>query len=62
MITRTARIQLLGLLLITVLGVGYVGLRYAGFGGLLGATTYPVHMQLADSGGIFTGPTSPTVE
>lgn len=55
MITRTARIQLLGLLLITVLGVGYVGFRYAGFGGLIGATTYPVHVQLADSGGIFTG-------
>lgn len=55
MITRTARIQLLGLLLVTVLGVGYVGFRYAGFGSLLGATTYPVHMQLADSGGIFTG-------
>lgn len=55
MITRTARVQLLGLLLVTVLGVGYVGFRYAGFGSLLGATTYPVHMQLADSGGIFTG-------
>jgi phospholipid/cholesterol/gamma-HCH transport system substrate-binding protein len=55
MITRTARIQLLGLLLVTLLGVGYVGFRYAGFGSLLGATTYPVHVQLADSGGIFTG-------
>jgi phospholipid/cholesterol/gamma-HCH transport system substrate-binding protein len=54
-ITRTARIQLLGLVLITLLGVGYVGFRYAGFGSLLGATTYPVHVQLADSGGIFTG-------
>jgi phospholipid/cholesterol/gamma-HCH transport system substrate-binding protein len=55
MITRTVRIQLLGLLLITVLGVGYVGFRYAGFGSVLGATTYPVRVQLADSGGIFTG-------
>jgi phospholipid/cholesterol/gamma-HCH transport system substrate-binding protein len=55
MITKTARIQLLGLLLITVIGVGYVGFRYAGFGSLLGATTYPVHVQLGDSGGIFTG-------
>jgi len=51
MITRTARVQLLGLLLVTVLGVGWVGLRYAGFG----AAPYPVHVQLADSGGIFTG-------
>jgi phospholipid/cholesterol/gamma-HCH transport system substrate-binding protein len=55
LLTRTARIQLLGLLLITVLGVGYVGFRYAGFGSVLGATTYPVRVQLADSGGIFTG-------
>ncbi|HEY0813831.1 MAG TPA: MlaD family protein [Pseudonocardia sp.] len=55
MITRTARVQLLGLLLVTLLGVGYVGFRYAGFGNLLGASTYPVHVQSADSGGIFTG-------
>jgi phospholipid/cholesterol/gamma-HCH transport system substrate-binding protein len=50
-ITRTVRVQLLGLLLVTVLGVGFVGLRYAG----IGAASYPVHVQLADSGGIFTG-------
>jgi len=50
-ITRGVRVRLLGLLLVTVLGVGYVGFRYAG----LGAATYPVHVQLADSGGIFTG-------
>ncbi len=55
MITRTARLQLLALLLVTLVGVGYVGFRYAGFGNLLGATTYPVQMKLADSGGIFTG-------
>ncbi len=55
MITRRVRVQLLGLLLVTVLGVGWVGFRYAGFGALSGATTYPVHVQLADSGGIFTG-------
>jgi phospholipid/cholesterol/gamma-HCH transport system substrate-binding protein len=51
MITRRVRVQLLGLLLVTVLGVGYVGFRYAG----LHAATYPVHLQPADSGGIFTG-------
>ena len=38
-----------------MLGVGYVGFRYAGFGSAFGATTYPVRVQLADSGGIFTG-------
>lgn len=55
MISRRVRLQLFGLLLIAVLGVGYTGFRYAGFGSLLGATTYPVTMQLTDSGGIFTG-------
>jgi phospholipid/cholesterol/gamma-HCH transport system substrate-binding protein len=54
-ITRTVRLQLFGLLLIAVFGVGYTGFTYAGLGNLLGATTYPVTMQLADSGGIFTG-------
>ena len=55
MLTRTARVQLLALLLVTIVGVGWTGFRYAGFGRLLGATTYPVQVQLADSGGIFTG-------
>ena len=55
MITRRVRLQLFGLLLIAVFGVGYVGFRYADLGRLLGATTYPVTMQLTDSGGIFTG-------
>lgn len=55
MLTRTARVQLLALLLVTIVGVGWTGFRYAGFGSLLGATTYPVTVRLADSGGIFTG-------
>lgn len=55
MISRRVRLQLFGLLLIAVIGVGYTGFRYAGLGSLLGATTYPVTMQLADSGGIFSG-------
>jgi phospholipid/cholesterol/gamma-HCH transport system substrate-binding protein len=54
-ITRIVRIQLVAFLVVTLLGVGYAGFRYAGFGNLFGATTYPVRMQLADSGGIFTG-------
>jgi phospholipid/cholesterol/gamma-HCH transport system substrate-binding protein len=49
------RWQLLALLLVTVLGVGYTGVRYANLGAIFGATTYPVTMQLSDSGGIFTG-------
>jgi phospholipid/cholesterol/gamma-HCH transport system substrate-binding protein len=42
-------------LLVTVAGVGYAGFRYAGFGDLFGTTTYQVRVQLAQSGGIFTG-------
>jgi phospholipid/cholesterol/gamma-HCH transport system substrate-binding protein len=54
-IGRTIRLQLLALLVITVVGVGYTGFRYANLGTIFGATTYPVTMQLTDSGGIFTG-------
>ncbi|MDT7653466.1 MAG: phospholipid/cholesterol/gamma-HCH transport system substrate-binding protein [Pseudonocardiales bacterium] len=55
MITRTVRLQLIAFLVVTALGVGYAGFRYAGLGNLFGATTYPVQLQLAQSGGIFTG-------
>lgn len=55
MITRTVKWQLAAFLAITLIGVGYTGFRYAGFGAVFGSTTYPVTMQLADSGGIFTG-------
>ncbi|QJY46449.1 MCE family protein [Pseudonocardia broussonetiae] len=55
MITRATKVQLVAFLLLTVIGVGYTGFRYAGFGDVFGTTTYPVTMQLADSGGIFTG-------
>jgi phospholipid/cholesterol/gamma-HCH transport system substrate-binding protein len=54
-ITRRVRIQLVAFLLVTVLGVGYAGFTYGGFGDLLGSTTYPVRVQLDRSGGIFTG-------
>jgi phospholipid/cholesterol/gamma-HCH transport system substrate-binding protein len=53
--SRRVRLQLVALALIAVLGVGYTGVRYADLGSLVGATTYPVTMQLAGSGGIFTG-------
>lgn len=55
MITKAVRLQLIAFLVVTALGVGYAGFRYAGFGNLFGATTYPVRLQLAQSGGIFTG-------
>jgi phospholipid/cholesterol/gamma-HCH transport system substrate-binding protein len=54
-ITRKTRLQLFALLLVALVGVGYTGFRYADFGRILGSTTYPVTMQLADSGGIFSG-------
>ncbi|MEJ8280198.1 MlaD family protein [Pseudonocardia spirodelae] len=55
MITRTVRWQLIALAVVTIVAVGYAGFRYAGLDRIFGATTYPVTVQLADSGGIFTG-------
>jgi phospholipid/cholesterol/gamma-HCH transport system substrate-binding protein len=54
-IGRVVRIQLIAFALLTVLGVSYAGFRYAGFGDLFGSSTYPVRLQLAQSGGIFSG-------
>jgi phospholipid/cholesterol/gamma-HCH transport system substrate-binding protein len=54
-ITRRVRLQLIGFVLVAVVGVTYAGFRYAGFGDLFGSTTYPVRLQLTDSGGIFSG-------
>jgi phospholipid/cholesterol/gamma-HCH transport system substrate-binding protein len=48
-------IQLVGFALVAVLGIGYVGFRYAGFENLLGSATYAVRVQMTDPGGIFTG-------
>jgi phospholipid/cholesterol/gamma-HCH transport system substrate-binding protein len=55
MITTRVRLQLLAFVVVTVLGVGYVSVRYLGAGALFGAGPYPVTLQLTDSGGIFTG-------
>lgn len=55
MISRLVRIQLLAFLVITVVGVGYVGVRYAGLERLFADPHYPVTMELADSGGVFSG-------
>ncbi len=55
MISRLTKVQLIAFLLVTIVGVTYVGFRYAGFEGLFRSPTYPVKMQLTDSGGIFTG-------
>ncbi|HET9256343.1 MAG TPA: MlaD family protein [Pseudonocardiaceae bacterium] len=55
MISTRVRLQLLAFVIVTVLGVGYVSLRYLGAGSLFGAGPYQVTLQLTDSGGIFTG-------
>ena len=55
MITRTTKLQLLALLVVAVVGIVYTGVRYANLGAVVGATSYPVTMQMTQSGGIFTG-------
>jgi phospholipid/cholesterol/gamma-HCH transport system substrate-binding protein len=54
-ITRTVRIQLMVFLLITVIGVAYVGGKYAQIDKLLFDDDYTVSASFAESGGIFTG-------
>ena len=55
MITRRTRIQLLVFVLITLVGVSFVGARYAKLDRLLVDTSYTVVAHFADSGGIFAG-------
>jgi phospholipid/cholesterol/gamma-HCH transport system substrate-binding protein len=54
-ISRTVRIQLMVFLLITVIGVAYVGGKYAQIDKLLFDDDYTVSASFAESGGIFTG-------
>lgn len=55
MVTSRTKKQLLVFVLITLLGVSYVGARYARLDRLLFTTDYKVNAQFADSGGIFQG-------
>ena len=55
MITRRTRIQLLVFVVITLLGVSYVGARYARLDRLVLDDHYTVVAHFADSGGIFSG-------
>jgi phospholipid/cholesterol/gamma-HCH transport system substrate-binding protein len=48
------RVQLVVFVLIAVVGIAYAGAQYAGLGRLFGLHGYVVHVQLSDSGGIFT--------
>jgi phospholipid/cholesterol/gamma-HCH transport system substrate-binding protein len=55
MIVRRVKIQVIAFLVISVVGVAFVGLRYAGLGGSLWRSTYTVSADFPESGGIFTG-------
>jgi len=55
MITRRTRIQLMVFVLITLLGVSYVGARYARLDRLVFDDSYTVVAHFQDSGGIFAG-------
>lgn len=55
MITRTTKIQLLIFAIVTVIGATIVGGRYAEIDRLVVQRTYPVKVELNDSGGIFAG-------
>ena len=55
MITARTKKQLVAFVLITLLGVSYVGAKYAKLGSLFYNTSYDVSAQFHQSGGIFTG-------
>jgi len=52
-IGRTAKLQVIAFVLVSVLGVGYVGIRYVGLGDRLLGTGYVVHVDLTRAGGLF---------
>ncbi|MBP2477794.1 phospholipid/cholesterol/gamma-HCH transport system substrate-binding protein [Crossiella equi] len=54
MLTARVRWQIGVFVLVALVGVSYVGARYAGLDRWFGFTGYVVRVQLADSGGIFT--------
>jgi len=51
--TRTVRLQVLAFLVVSLLGVGYVSLRYVGLGDALFGGGYTVRARFATAGGIF---------
>jgi phospholipid/cholesterol/gamma-HCH transport system substrate-binding protein len=55
MLMRRVKIQLFAFVLIAILGVSYVGAKYAGLGAVLRSGGCTVSADFPDSGGIFTG-------
>lgn len=53
MITKATKAQLIAFAILTVVGAAYVGGKYAQVDRLVVSRTYPVVVQLKDSGGIF---------
>src|SRR5690625_3677025 len=53
MLSRLMKVQLIAFVLIAVLGIVYVGAKYARLDDLVGIGRYTVHMDLEQSGGIF---------
>ena len=53
MIRRGVKIQLAVFLVITVVGISFVGARYIGLGDLFLGSGYVVTVDLPESGGIF---------
>ena len=54
MISGRAKMQLIAFLIISVVGISYVGVRYFNLASAFGGGGYTVRLQLTDSGGIFT--------
>ncbi|MPZ93636.1 MAG: MCE family protein, partial [Propionibacteriales bacterium] len=55
MISRTTKLQLMVFVLITLIGVSYVGAKYARLDRLVLDTDYTVSANFAESAGIFDG-------
>lgn len=55
MITRQTKLQLLVFAIISVLGLGYTGIHYAGLGRFFLDQGYLVNADFSESGGIFAG-------
>ncbi|EHR59400.1 MCE family protein [Saccharomonospora cyanea] len=55
MLVRKTRIQLVAFLVISVLAIGYALVRFTDIEKTFGSGGYTVHLEMSDSGGIFTG-------
>jgi phospholipid/cholesterol/gamma-HCH transport system substrate-binding protein len=54
MLRSTVRIQVAVFVVVALLGIGYVGIAYLGAPQWFGSGAYTVHLDLADTGGLYT--------